>query len=92
MRGALLKVAGRFEAFTAGELLNPETAAIRIEKGNSDIHGIYTVINRDFCSHEWSGVKYINREEDIGLEGLRKSKLSYNPAFMIRKFLVKVSH
>lgn len=92
MKGALLKVDGRFEAFTAGELLNPETAVVRLEKGNSEIHGIYTVINRDFCAHEWSGVKYINREEDLGLEGLRKSKHSYNPVFMIRKFLVKVIH
>ncbi len=92
LKGALIKVAGRFEALTVGEQLNPETAAIRIEKGNSQIHGIYTVINRDFCAHEWSHMKYINREEDMGLEGLRKSKLSYNPAFMVNKFLVKVSH
>ncbi len=92
LKGALIKVNGRFEALTVGELLNPETAAIRIEKGNSEIHGIYTVINRDFCAHEWSHIKYINREEDMGIEGLRKSKLSYNPAFMVNKFLVKVPH
>lgn len=92
LKGALIKVAGRYEAFTIGELLNPKTAAIRIEKGNSNIHGIYTLINRDFCIREWSTVEYINREEDMGIEGLRKSKLSYNPAFMIRKFLVKVLH
>ncbi|HBR03653.1 MAG TPA: hypothetical protein DD738_13700 [Ruminiclostridium sp.] len=92
VRGALIKVAGRFEAFTVGELLNPRMAAIRIEKGNSDIHGIYTLINRDFCAHELSGLQYINREEDMGKEGLRKSKLSYNPAFMVNKFLVKVLH
>ncbi len=92
LRGALIKVDGRFEALTVGELLNPDTAVIRIEKGNTEIHGIYTVINRDFCAHEWPNVKYINREEDMGIEGLRKSKLSYNPAFMVRKFLVKVPH
>lgn len=90
LKGALLKVNDNFEAFTIGELLNSETAAVRIEKGNADIHGIYTLINRDFCANEWSNVKYINREEDLGVEGLRKSKLSYNPAFMVNKFLVKV--
>lgn len=92
LKGALIKVGGKFEAMTIGELLNPEMAAIRIEKGNTDIHGIYTLINKEFCSHEWQNVKYINREEDMGIEGLKKSKLSYNPAFMVRKFLVKVSH
>lgn len=92
LKGALIKVNGSFEAFTIGELLNPETAVVRIEKANSDIHGIYTLINRDFCANEWGNVKYINREEDLGLDGLRKSKLSYNPTFMVNKFLVKVSH
>ncbi|MCX7772298.1 MAG: phosphatidylglycerol lysyltransferase domain-containing protein [Clostridia bacterium] len=90
LKGALIKVAGKFEAFTVGELLNPETAVIRIEKGNSEVHGIYTLINREFVAREWPDVKYINREEDMGLEGLRKSKLSYNPVFMVNKFLVKV--
>lgn len=90
LKGALIKVNGRFEAFTIGEVLNPEVAVIHIEKGNTDIHGIYTLINRDFCANEWSDMKYINRQEDLGVKGLRKSKLSYNPAFMVNKFLVKV--
>jgi hypothetical protein len=92
VKGALIKVGGRYEAFTIGEQLNPETAVIHIEKGNSEIHGIYPLINREFCAHEWGRVKYINREEDLGDEGIRKSKLSYNPAFMVNKFLVKVIH
>jgi hypothetical protein len=92
LKGALIKVGGSFEAFTIGELLNPETALIHIEKANTDYHGLYAIINRDFCRNEWSNVKYINREEDLGIAGLRKAKLSYNPAFMVKKFLVKVSH
>lgn len=92
LKGALIKVNGNYEAFTVGELLNSETALIHVEKANTGFHGIYTLINRDFCRNEWSNVKYINREEDLGIEGLRKSKLSYNPAFMVKKFLVKVSH
>ncbi len=92
LKGALIKINGNFEAFSIGELLNPEMALIHIEKANIDFHGLYTLINRDFCINEWSNVKYINREEDLGIEGLRKSKLSYNPAFMVKKFLVKVSH
>ena len=92
LKGALIKVSGRFEAFTVGELLNPETAVIHIEKGNSEIHGIYTIINRDFCAHEWNQIPYINREEDMGKEGLRKSKQSYNPTSRVNKYLVKVLH
>lgn len=92
LKGALIKVNGRYEAFTIGEMLNSETAVIRIEKGNVGIHGIYTLINRDFCANEWNNAKFINREEDLGIKGLRKSKLSYNPVFMVDKFLVKVLH
>jgi len=92
VKGALIKVASRFEAFTVGELLNPDMYVIHVEKGNSDIQGIYTVINRDFCAHECTQVKYVNREEDLGIEGLRKSKNSYNPVGRVKKFLVKVSH
>lgn len=92
LKGALIKVNGRFEAFTIGEKLNDYTAVVHIEKGNSDIHGIYPLLFRDFCINEWKDLKYINREEDMGIEGLRKSKLSYNPDFMVEKFLVKVLH
>jgi len=92
LKGALIKLNGRFEAFTIGEKLNDYTAVVHIEKGNSDIHGIYAVINRDFCMNEWKDFRYINREEDMGIEGLRKSKLSYNPEFLVKKFLVKVIH
>ncbi|NMA66412.1 MAG: DUF2156 domain-containing protein [Clostridiaceae bacterium] len=92
LKGAFIKVNGNFEAFTIGEKLNDYTAVVHVEKGNSDIHGIYPLINRDFCINEWRDLKYINREEDMGIEGLRKSKLSYNPDLMVKKFLVKVLH
>ncbi len=92
VKGALIKVNERFEAFTIGEVLNSQTAVVHVEKGNSDIHGIYPLINRDFCANEWKDMKFINREEDMGIEGLRKSKLSYNPTLMVKKFLVKVLH
>lgn len=48
--------------------------------------GLYTVINNQFVQHELTDVKFINREEDMGMEGLRKAKLSYYPAYMIDKF------
>lgn len=86
LKGALIKVNGRFEAFTIGEMLNEDTAVIHIEKGNADIHGIYTLINREFVSRTFSSTKYVNREEDMGIEGLRKAKQSYNPSGRVWKY------
>lgn len=86
LKGALIKVNGRFEAFTIGEMLNDDTAVIHIEKGNANIHGIYALINREFVTREFSHTKYVNREEDMGIEGLRKAKLSYQPSGRVWKY------
>lgn len=87
-KGALIKVNGIYEAFTVGEMLNEDTAVIHIEKAKFSINGLYTMINQQFCEHEWSGAKFVNREQDLGEEGLRKAKLSYNPIKMIDKYIV----
>lgn len=89
-KGALIKVNGKFEAFTIGEMLNSDTAVIHIEKANFSINGLYTMINQQFCKREWFGTKYINREQDLGQEGLRKAKLSYNPVMLVNKYTVMV--
>ncbi|MBP7175503.1 MAG: DUF2156 domain-containing protein [Thermoclostridium sp.] len=86
LKGALIKVNGRFEAFTIGEMLNADTAVIHIEKGNTEIHGIYTLINREFVARTFPETKYINREEDMGKEGLRKAKSSYYPSGFVHKY------
>jgi len=88
VKGALIKVNGKFEAFTVGEMLNRDTAVIHIEKANSAIHGIYAFINQQFCEHEWYNTRYINREQDLGIEGIRKAKLSYNPVRMVDKYTI----
>lgn len=89
-KGGLIKVNGRFEAFTVGEMLNEDTAVIHIEKANTGINGLYTFVNQQFCENEWSGVNFINREQDLGVEGIRKAKLSYKPVKMIDKYTVVV--
>jgi hypothetical protein len=86
--GALIVVNGKYEAFTIGELLNKDTAVIHIEKANDDIRGLYTAINQQFCENSWKNVVYINREQDLGLEGLRKAKLSYNPVTLVDKYTI----
>ena len=90
-RGALIRVGGRFEAFTVGEPLNRNTAVIYIEKANTAFNGIYTLINQQFCEREWAGMTYINREEDEGVPGLRKAKLSYHPVKLIEKYTITVT-
>ena len=89
-----IKIGGIFidnqlEAFTIGELLNPNMALIHIEKANPDIRGLYPFINQQFLVNEFSQVEFVNREEDLGIPGLRKAKLSYHPIRFVEKYTVK---
>ena len=49
--------------------------------------GVNAAINQGFVEHEWSGMTYINREEDMGLPNLRKAKLSYHPCKLLEKYI-----
>lgn len=88
VKGAMIKVDGEIAAFTLGERLNDNTAVIHVEKADVSYDGAYAAINQMFVENEWSKYKYINREDDCGLEGLKKAKLSYRPAFMVEKYKV----
>lgn len=86
LKGGAIRLDNRIVAFTFGEQLNADTAVIHVEKADPEIRGAYPAINQGFVEHEWSHMTYINREEDMGLEGLRKAKESYKPVKMIEKF------
>ena len=73
--------------FSIGEILN-DTAIIHIERCDIKYKGIYAFINREFINKEFRSTKYINREEDCGYPGLRKSKLSYHPIYLLKKSLI----
>jgi len=62
---------------------------VHIEKAEALIDGAYPAINQMFSQSVSNEFRYINREEDLGIEGLRKAKRSYHPAFMIEKHIVK---
>ncbi|MFH0789977.1 MAG: phosphatidylglycerol lysyltransferase domain-containing protein [Pseudomonadota bacterium] len=87
-KGGVIRIQGKVEAFTLGELLNPETVVIHIEKANPALPGLYPLIQQQFLKREWEGFSYVNREQDLGIQGLRKAKLSYHPEFMVNKYLV----
>ncbi|MDR0582176.1 MAG: phosphatidylglycerol lysyltransferase domain-containing protein [Prevotellaceae bacterium] len=85
--GGLLRVDGKVIAYTVGEQINSDTFIVHIEKAFGEkFPGAYQVINREFAERHAAHLKYINREDDTGDEGLRKAKLSYRPAFMIDKY------
>lgn len=85
LTGAVIRVGGHLVAFTIGEQLNEDTAVIHFEKADAAYKGIYAVINQEYCATYWRQMKYINRQEDLGLEGLRQAKKSYHPVKMVEK-------
>jgi hypothetical protein len=87
LTGGVLYKAGEVVAFTIGEAMSKDTYHVLIEKAYSDINGAYPMINQQYVLNEMSGFKYVNREEDTGLPGLRKAKESYHPAFMVEKYM-----
>lgn len=84
--GALLRVDGEVVAFTFGEKLNENTFVTHFEKAFADIRGAYPMINNQFALNTLSEFEFVNREDDIGSEGLRKAKLSYYPEILLEKF------
>ena len=89
-KGGVLKVDGQIVAFTFGEEMNEDIFCTHVEKAFSDIRGAYPMINREFAERELSQYKYINREDDTGLEGLRRAKLSYYPAILLEKYMARL--
>jgi len=86
LKGAVVKVGGRVEAFTVGGRLTADMAVIPIEIANPGLVGLAQWINREFVRREWTDCALINREQDMGIEGLRKAKLSYQPARLVKKY------
>lgn len=88
-KGAVIKINGEIVAMSFGEKLNRDMALIQIELADENYRGAYQAINKLFCENEWKDCKYVNREEDMGLEGLRHAKKSYQPEFLVEKFIIE---
>ncbi len=87
-KGAVIRVDGKIVAMSFGEALSDQAALIQLEIARDEFRGAYQMINKLFCENEWSGYPFINREEDMGIEGLRRAKESYQPIFLVKKYVV----
>lgn len=87
--GGGITIDGSLKAFTFGRRIDDEMAVVHIEKADTEIIGLFTAINQQFVTNEFPDMKLINREEDMGIEGLRKAKMSYQPVSFVNKYGVR---
>lgn len=90
LEGGVLRVRDEVVAFSIGDLLCPDTYDVHFEKAYNEVQGAYTMINRCFARQvreRHPGLSYLNRENDMGMEGLRKAKESYHPDRMVEKYI-----
>ena len=89
MEGLVLLNEGEVLAMTMGSRISANTFDVHFEKARADMDKAYTAINYEFARHirgKYPEIQYLNREEDMGLEGLRKAKESYHPHHMVEKY------
>lgn len=92
LKGGVLYVEDRLVAFTYGSAINYDTFDCHVEKADTHYEGVFAAINKLFAEHLDPQFTYINREEDMGLEGLRRSKLSYYPTLLWPKTTAILLH
>lgn len=85
LQGGAIRSKGKIVAFSLGEAVSEDTFVVHAEKAYSTITGAYAIINQQFAEHCAAPYTYINREEDMGIENLRKSKKSYYPDYLLRE-------
>jgi len=89
--GGALIADERIVGFSMGEPINRDTFVIRAEKSNTSFPGVYQAINQEFARNAAARYKWINREQDLGIPGLRRAKKSYYPRFLLRKYRVTLA-
>lgn len=89
MDGLLLEENDEILGFTMASPMSPDTFDVHYEKARGDIDGAYTTINSEFANYirnKYPHIKYLDREEDMGIPGLRKAKMSYFPHHLVKKY------
>ncbi|MDR2611252.1 MAG: phosphatidylglycerol lysyltransferase domain-containing protein, partial [Clostridiales Family XIII bacterium] len=86
----VIRIDGKIEALSIGGMLGKKTVTVHVEKANTEFRGLYQAINNEFCRHLPQNITLVNREEDMGIAGLRKAKLSYKPVKLVEKYIIRV--
>ncbi|MFH2068765.1 MAG: phosphatidylglycerol lysyltransferase domain-containing protein [Candidatus Omnitrophota bacterium] len=86
--GGIIRIGEKIVALTLGERLNNDTMVIHVEKAKNGIIGLYQAINWEFLKNQAQDFAFVNREQDLGVEGLRRAKMSYNPVRLIKKYRI----
>ena len=88
LTGGALTVEDIIVAYTIAEKLTDDSIVVHYEKGCPDYKGVYQAINQMFLASLPNSFKVVNREQDLGEEGLRKAKMSYNPSGFLKKYRI----
>ena len=88
--GGAIRIKGTIQAFAIGEGLSRDTAVCHFEKAMPDFNGLGQLVNQWFAQQSLTGFTYVNREQDLGVPGLRQAKKSYHPHHMVEKFTVRL--
>lgn len=89
-QGGIIRVNDAIAGFTISEKLNDETLVIHFEKADTQYNGIYNILSNEHLKHIGQAFTYVNREQDLGIEGLRRSKMSYHPIQLVHKYQIKI--
>ncbi|MDD3224662.1 MAG: phosphatidylglycerol lysyltransferase domain-containing protein [Clostridium sp.] len=89
IKGMVVIIDDKICGLTIGEKINEDSALIHVEKADPSIKGLYAFINKTFVEKYFSDVKNINREQDLGIPGLRKAKESYKLFSFVKKFIIR---
>jgi hypothetical protein len=87
--GVVALIEGEVRAYALGERLNAVTSVCHFEKADPFVEGLYQVVDREFNRRCFIDCNYVNREQDLGESSLRKSKMSYHPVDLVKKFYVR---
>ena len=85
--GGAIRIDGKIEALAVGGKLGSDTVTEHVEKANTEYRGLYQAMLSEFCGRIVSEAEYLNREEDMDIENLRKAKLSYKPVELLAKYI-----